>query len=93
MICISQKARFFTAYLFLKKPARIDSLLMIMVLFLLVYSIVQRKFRMQLALSKPALPIQINKPTTTPTMRWISQFFEGVNYVIVTVSENKKHIS
>src|SRR5207249_931555 len=41
---------FFASSLFLKKPSRIDGLLMIMVLSLLVYSIAQRRLRNQLVL-------------------------------------------
>jgi transposase len=74
---------FFTSSLFLKKPARIEALLMIMMLALLVYSIAQRRLRNQLKALQQTLPNQINKPTATPTMRWIFQLFEGVNQVTI----------
>lgn len=76
---------FFTTSLFLKKPSRIEALLMIMVLALLVYSIAQRRLRKALALSCLTLPNQINQPTVKPTMRWIFQLFEGIDYVTVTI--------
>jgi transposase len=76
---------FFASSLFLKKPSRIDGLLMIMVLSLLVYSIAQRRLRNQLVVLKSTLPNQINKPIQNPTMRWIFQLFEGINYVVVTI--------
>jgi transposase len=76
---------FFVASLFLKKPSRIDGLLMIMVLSLLVYSIAQRRLRKQLILLKSTLPNQINKPIQNPTMRWIFQLFEGINYVTINI--------
>ena len=76
---------FFTTSLFLKKPQRIEALLTIMVLALLVYSIAQRHLRRALALSCLTLPNQINTPTTTPTMRWIFQLFEGIDHVIITI--------
>lgn len=76
---------FFVASLFLKKPSRIDGLLMIMVLSLLVYSIAQRRLRKQLLLLKATLPNQINKPIQNPTMRWIFQLFEGINYVVLII--------
>jgi transposase len=75
----------FASSLFLKKPSRIDGLLMIMVLSLLVYSIAQRDLRQNLALLKSTLPNQINKEVPNPTMRWIFQIFEGINYVTITV--------
>ncbi len=56
-----------------------------MVLALLVYSIAQRHLRRALALSCLTLPNQINTPTTTPTMRWIFQLFEGIDHVIITI--------
>ncbi len=77
---------FFVSSLFLKKPSRIDALLMIMVLSLLVYSIAQRRLRNQLVLLKKTFPNQICKPTQNPTMRWIFQLFEGVNYVTLIVN-------
>jgi transposase len=83
---------FFTSSLFLKKPSRIDALLMIMVLSLLVYSIAQRRLRNQLSLLKSTIPNQINKPTANPTMRWIFQLFEGIDYVSVTTEHAVEHI-
>lgn len=83
---------FFASSLFLKKPARIESLLVIMVLSLLVYSIAQRRLRKQLALLKSTLPNQINQPTSTPTMRWIFQLFEGVDHVTVVVENSVRVI-
>lgn len=76
---------FFVSSLFLKKPSRIDGLLMIMVLSLLVYSIAQRRLRNQLILLKETIPNQINKPIQNPTMRWVFQLFEGINYVTLTI--------
>jgi len=77
---------FFVSSLFLKKQSRIDGLLMIMVLSLLVYSIAQRRLRKQLAIMKATLPNQINKPISNPTMRWIFQIFEGINYVTLVIN-------
>ncbi len=76
---------FFASSLFLKKPSRIDGLLMIMVLSLLVYTIAQRRLRAQLILLKTTLPNQINKPVQNPTLRWIFQLFEGINYVTLVI--------
>ena len=72
---------FFTASLFVKKPSRIQGLLMVMTLALLVYSIAQRRMRQQLALQKETLSNQIGCPTATPTLRWIFQLLEGINVV------------
>lgn len=75
---------FFTSSLFLKKPERLQALLMIMTIALLVYSIAQKRLRAALAENGETVPNQIKQPTQTPTMRWVFQCFEGV-----TVLESK----
>jgi transposase len=72
---------FFVSSLFIKKPRRIDALLMIMTLSLLVYSIGQRRMRASMKAVKATIPNQINKATATPTLRWVFQCFEGINLI------------
>ena len=72
---------FFVSSLFLKKPSRIDALLMIMLLSLLVYSIAQRRMRATMKRQKATVPSQINQPNPSPTLRWMFQCFEGINLV------------
>jgi len=72
---------FFVSSLFLKKPSRIEALLMIMTLSLFVYSITQRRIRKKLDAEKETIPNQINQPIQRPTLRWIFQIFEGINYI------------
>jgi transposase len=72
---------FFTSALFLKKPERVESLLMVMVLALLVYSIAERRLRSILAAQQETLPNQIKQPTATPTLRWIFQLMDGISRV------------
>jgi transposase len=76
---------FFVSSLFVKKPSRLEGLLMVMTLALLVYSVAQRRLRQQLAQHKATVPNQINQPTTSPTLRWIFQLLEGIHRVRVTV--------
>jgi transposase len=76
---------FFVSSLFLKKPSRIEGLLMVMTLALLVYSVAQRRMRQQLARHHETVPNQINHPTTSPTLRWVFQLLEGIHRVRVTV--------
>jgi len=76
---------FFTSSLFVKKPSRIQGLLMVMTLALLVYAIAQRRVRQQLAQQQETLPNQIGLPTATPTLRWIFQLLEGINVVTVVI--------
>ena len=72
---------FFTSSLFLKKPARIQGLLMVMTFALLIYSIAERRIRSVLKESNGTLPDQIGQPTKTPTLRWCFQMLEGINVV------------
>src|SRR2546427_429970 len=76
---------FFVSSLFVKKPSRIQGLLMVMTLALLVYSVAQRRLRQQLARQNETVPNQINQPTGRPTLRWVFQLLEGIHRVRVTV--------
>jgi transposase len=55
---------FFVSSLFVKKPSRIEGLLMVMTLSLLVYSIAQRRLRKELLQQKKTLPNQIKQKKT-----------------------------
>jgi Transposase len=57
----------------------------IMVLCLLVYRLAEHQLRCQLASTSQTLPIQVNKPTDRPTMRWIFQCFDGINLLHIRV--------
>jgi transposase len=74
---------FFADSLFLKNPARIMALIMIMVLALLIYSLAERKLRQKLAETGQSVLNQVGKETQTPTMRWIFQVFEGIDLLII----------
>ena len=57
---------FFVSSLCVKKPSRIQGLLMVMTLALLVYSVAQRRMRHQLARHHDTLPNQIGQPGSRP---------------------------
>jgi len=78
---------FFVSSLFVKKPTRIQGLLMVMTLALLVYSVAQRRLRQALARQKESLPNQINQPTQRPTLRWVFQLLEGIHRVRLLVQD------
>ena len=78
---------FFTSSLFVKKPERIMGLLMVMTLALLVYSIAQRNLRLYLQKKEETLPNQIKKEISTPTLRWIFQLMEGIDFVQVRIND------
>lgn len=73
---------FFASSVFLKKPERIVSLGMIMVLSLLVYSVAQFKLRKALEENRESIPNQLGKPTMKPTMRRVFQMFDGISLLI-----------
>jgi len=76
---------FFVSSLFVKKPSRLQGLLMVMTGALLVYSVAQRRLRQQLVRHNQTVPKQIHQPTQRPTLRWIFQLLEGIHRVRVTV--------
>jgi transposase len=76
---------FLVSSLFVKKPCRIQGLLMVMTLALLVYSVAQRRLRQPLAHHHETVPNQINQPPTSPTLRWVFQLLEGIHRVRGTV--------
>ena len=76
---------FFVSSLFVKKPCRIQGLLMVMTLALWVYSVTQRRLRQELARQKESLPNQIHQPTQRPTLRWVFQLLEGIHRVRVSI--------
>jgi transposase len=78
---------FFVSSLFVKKPGRIQGLLMVMTLALLVYSVAQRRLRQALARQNETVPNQIKQPTGRPTLRWVFQLLEGIHRVQVTVQD------
>jgi transposase len=75
---------FFVSSLFVKKPCRIQGLLMVMTLALLVYAVTPRRLRQPLARQHEIIPNQINQPTQRPTLRWVFQRLEGIHRVRIT---------
>jgi transposase len=71
----------FVSSLFVKKPSRIQGVLMVMTLALLVYAVTQRRLRQPLARQGETVPNQIHPPTAWPTLRWGFQRLEGLHRV------------
>ena len=74
---------FHVSEVFLKKEERIETLCMIMVLSLLIYSFAERRLRERLKETGLTVPDQLNKPTQRPTMRWVFEMFIGVILSVV----------
>lgn len=78
---------FFADSLFLKSPARIMAMIMIMGLCLLIYALAEWRIRQQLQEREETIPDQRGQPTQTPTMRRVAQMFEGVDLLIIRHGE------
>lgn len=83
---------FFTSSLFVTKPSRIAGLLMVMTLSLMIYNIAQRRMRKELEEKQETIPNQIGKAIKNPTLRWVFQIFEGINFVKMKVDNEVKCI-
>ncbi len=83
---------FFAHRLFLKKPARIMGLLMVMGLSLLIYALAEHHLRQQLAAHHETIPDQKGKPTQRPTMRRVFQMFEGIHVLTIWLGERRQRL-
>lgn len=83
---------FFASRFFLKKPARIMGLLMVMGLSLLVYALAEHQLRQQLAEREQSIPDQKGRATQRPTMRWVFQLFEGIHVLCIQAQEFQKRM-
>jgi transposase len=85
---------------FLKKPERIDALMMMMTLCLMVYNAGQYQVRKELEVQQETILSQVGKPTVKPTLRWIFQKMSGIHRVhipgqdscLTGLNEEKKKI-
>ncbi|NJO15407.1 MAG: IS1634 family transposase [Thioploca sp.] len=67
---------------FLKSPQRIMALMMVMTLSLLVYAALEHRIRQTLKTHHQTFPNQTGQSITSPTARWIFQFFSGTHLLI-----------
>lgn len=74
---------FLTSSLFLKKPERIEALLMIMTCSLMVYASIEHLIRKNLAEKNLVFPDMKKKPTQRPTARWVFFCFQGIHLLIM----------
>lgn len=72
---------FCVSSIFLKKPGRIDSLMMVMTLCLMVYNLAQYELRRVLDEQGEMLPNQLGKPTDKPTLKWIFRQLDAITVV------------
>jgi transposase len=74
-------AQFHLNNIFLEKPERINALMMIMTLSLLVYNAGEYQIRETLKKQNVTVLNQVGKPTSKPTLRWIIQRLDSIQYV------------
>lgn len=72
---------FLTSAVYLKKPERIEALLMVMTCSLMVYAGIEHKIRTQLQATEPFYPDMKKKTTQKPTARWVFLTFEGIHHL------------
>lgn len=70
---------FLTSSLYLKKPERIEALLMVMTCSLMIYAALEYRIRRGLAEQERDVPDMKKKPTRKPTARWIFLCFRGIH--------------
>ncbi|MBP9682947.1 MAG: IS1634 family transposase [Bacteriovorax sp.] len=73
--------------IFLKKPERIEALMMIMTLSLMIYGLAEHFLRQALSESGDSIPNQLKKPTSKPTMAWVCHLFRGVQVLTISFDE------
>lgn len=83
---------FEVASVFLKKPSRIEALMMVMTLCLMVYSFAQHYLRQALAEAQDTIPNQLGKPTDKPTMAWVFRIFHGIQVWVINQSSGVQEL-
>jgi transposase len=74
---------FLTSSLYLKKPERIEALLMIMTTCLMVYASIEHQIRKTLVDNNAAFPDMKKKPTQKPTAKWVFFCFQGISVLTI----------
>lgn len=80
---------FLTSSLYLKKPERIEALLMIMTCCLMVYAALEHKMREELKGQAAYFPDLKYKPTQTPTARWVFFCFQGIHVLSIAQEQSQ----
>jgi transposase len=74
---------FLTSSFFLKKPERIEALLMVMTSCLMVYASVEHQIRKTLVDNNASFPDMKKKPTQKPTAKWVFFCFQGISVLTI----------
>lgn len=77
---------------YLKTPARIGALMMIMTLCLMVYNFAQYSLRKCLAEQDEVVPNQVGKPIKNPTIKWVAELMNMIAVVTIVTEEHRHRI-
>lgn len=75
---------------FLKKPERINAMLMVMTLCLMVYTSLEYKIRKELKQQDKTFPNQLGKPVQNPTARWVFECFFAIH--VLRLNQTQKMV-
>ncbi|HEY1388286.1 MAG TPA: IS1634 family transposase [Ktedonobacterales bacterium] len=81
---------FLASSVFVKKPERIMALAFVMTLCLLIYKLAEARVRQRLAETGQTVPDQARKPTARPTLRWLFQYFEGIDLLHIAQPDRSR---
>ena len=92
--------QFLASSLYLKKPARIMALLMVMTVCLLVYAALEYRIRKALKDHEATFPDQKGKRIQHPTARWVFHYFVGIHLLcqagqwpmVLNLTEEHQHL-
>lgn len=76
-----------TSSLFLKKPERIEALLMIMTSCLMIYACVEYQMRKVLLENNASFPDMKKKPSQKPTAKWVFFCFQGISVLAIDAKQ------
>jgi len=79
---------FLTSSLYLKKPERIEALLMVMTCCLMIYAALEYRIRQELAAQEAYFSDLKYKPDQRPTARWVFLCFQGID--VLTIEGDKE---
>jgi transposase len=77
---------------FLKTPARMAALMMIMTLCLMVYNFAQAHLRQCLKENNETLPNQLGKSVQNPTMKWVAELMNAIAVETIVTNNQKDRI-
>src|SRR5262245_52432442 len=66
------------------------ALAFVMTLCRLVYKLAQVRVRQRLAETQQTVPDQARKPTARPTLRWLFQYFEGIDLLHIAQPDRSR---